>query len=145
VEASAVEKGRIRIVTIKKNKSEVRQLAVVVDFEGREAGQHHGSPQQVQGPWTSATLGAKSFEGVNKKTPKKVASIGGAFARRYGGPHHVANEARFEAEASGMRITGVGGRWVVVVAGERRIRCARWADSGYADAKHGSGSGNHTR
>ena len=53
-----------------------------------------------------------------------------------GGLRYVAREASFEAKASEQSPTGVGGRRVVVVAGERRIRGNRWAGSGYADAEH---------
>ena len=50
--------------------------------------------------------------------------------------HHVARETIFKAEESSMRRAVVGGRRVVVVAGERRIRGNRGARSGYADAEH---------
>ena len=50
--------------------------------------------------------------------------------------HHVAREESFKAEASSMCRAVVGGRRVVVVAGERRIRGNRGARSGYADADH---------
>jgi DNA invertase Pin-like site-specific DNA recombinase len=49
-------------------------------------------------------------------------------SKRYGG-HHAPSEETLEAEASGMRSTLVGGRRVVVVAGERRNRGNRWAGS----------------
>jgi hypothetical protein len=62
-----------------------------------------------------------------------------------GGLHHVAREASIEAEASGMRSTVVGGRRVVVVAGERRIRGNRGTGSGYADTEHWSESRNNSR
>jgi hypothetical protein len=45
------------------------------------------------------------------------------------GGHHAPSKETLEAEASGMRSTVVGGRRVVVVAGERRTCCNRWADS----------------
>jgi hypothetical protein len=60
-----------------------------------------------------------------------------------GGLYHVAREASFEAKASGMRSTVVGGRRVVVVAGERRIGGNRWA--GYDDTEHRGESGNYSR
>jgi hypothetical protein len=52
-----------------------------------------------------------------------------------GGLHHVAREASFKAKASEQSLTGIGGRRVIVVAGERRIRDPRWAGSGYVDAE----------
>ena len=42
------------------------------------------------------------------------------------GGHHAPSKETLEAEASGMRGTVVGGRRVVVVAGERSIRDTRW-------------------
>jgi hypothetical protein len=54
------------------------------------------------------------------------------------GGHHAPSEETLEAEASGMRGTVVGGRRVVVVAGERRICGNRGARSGYANAEHHS-------
>jgi len=60
-----------------------------------------------------------------------------------GGLYDVARETTFEAKPSGMRSTVVGGRRVVVVAGERRIGGNRWA--GYDDTEHWGESGNHSR
>jgi hypothetical protein len=45
------------------------------------------------------------------------------------GGHHAPGKETLEAEASGMRGTVVGGRRVVVVAGERLTRGNRWAGS----------------
>ena len=46
-----------------------------------------------------------------------------------GGLRHVTREASFKAEESSMRRAAVGSRRVVLVAGERRTCCNRWADS----------------
>ena len=35
-----------------------------------------------------------------------------------------------------MRSTVVGGRWVVIGAGERHIRVHRWNRGGHSDAEH---------
>src|SRR6478752_6328760 len=59
------------------------------------------------------------------------------------GGHHAPSKETLEAEASGMRGTVVGGRRVVVVAGERSIRDTRWPRSGHADAEHRSESRRH--
>jgi hypothetical protein len=61
------------------------------------------------------------------------------------GGDYVAREASSEAKASGMRCPVVGGRRVIVIAGERRIRGHQWARSGYADAEHRSKSRNHSQ
>jgi len=62
-----------------------------------------------------------------------------------GGFHHVAREARFKAEASGMRSTVVGGRRIVVVARERRVSGNRCGGNRYADPKDRSESRGHSR
>ena len=62
----------------------------------------------------------------------------------YGRLYHVAREASFEAKAQGQSRTGVGRRWVVVVAGERSIRSNQSVDGGYADAEHRSESPSHS-
>jgi hypothetical protein len=49
--------------------------------------------------------------------------------RKYGRTPHVPRKASFKAEESSLRGTVVGGCRVVVVAGERRTCCNRWADS----------------
>ena len=61
------------------------------------------------------------------------------------GGHHAPREEILEAEASSMRCAVVGGRRVVVVAGERRISGNRGARSGYPDAEHLGQSRNHCR
>jgi hypothetical protein len=61
------------------------------------------------------------------------------------GSHHVARKASFKAKASEQSPAGIGGGWVIVVAGERRIRGTRRTGSGYANAKHRRDSRNHSR
>jgi hypothetical protein len=53
-------------------------------------------------------------------------------------------ETSFEANASEGSRTGGGSRRRVFVASERRIRCNRYADGGYAVAGHG-GAPNHSQ
>ena len=62
-----------------------------------------------------------------------------------GGLNHVEREASFEAKKSGVRGAVVGGRRVVVVAGERGIRGNRVARAGYPDVEHRSEPRNNFR
>ena len=59
-----------------------------------------------------------------------------------GGVCYVAREASFEAKAQEQSPASVGGRRVVVFAGERGIR---WANGEFADAEYWSGPRNHSR
>ena len=62
----------------------------------------------------------------------------------YGRLYHIAREASFEAKVQGQSPTGVGRRWVVVVAGERSIRSNQQVGRGYTDAEHRSELPSHS-